>query len=107
MTPEALEVVNDAIKILGPALITGLVGKLSARIQFTARLKELDRNNEFKAREYFFKHYKERQTLSGTGAAQAITTLTKLMFDLKQGKYDESAKVSLQNILVFMLMILN
>ena len=42
MTPEELNVISDAIKILGPALITGLVGYYSAKIQLMAKLKELE-----------------------------------------------------------------
>jgi hypothetical protein len=75
MTPESLEVLDNAIKILGPATITGLVGYYSARIQLTVRLKELDKGNEFKAREHFFKHYKEKQSAVGTRARQLLSSL--------------------------------
>lgn len=104
MEPEVLEVIDNAVKILGPALITGLVGYFSARIQFAARLKELDKNNEFKAREYFFRHYKERQKLAASGAAQEINRLSKLMSGLKLGRYDEADEESLQNVRAFIAM---
>jgi hypothetical protein len=62
MDPElyklTLDVISDAIKILGPAAITGLVAYKAGRAQHELHLKELDKSNEYKARERLFDFHK-------------------------------------------------
>jgi len=62
MEPElyklTLEVVSDAIKILGPAIITGFIAYKTGRSQHELKLKELDKTNEYKAREKIFDFHK-------------------------------------------------
>jgi hypothetical protein len=98
MTPELLNVIDDAIKILGPALITGFVGYFSASIQFTTRLKELDKNNEFKAREHFYKFYKEQRISSGEAAQQSLQTLSTLLLAVESGDLNEANRSKLHLI---------
>lgn len=60
MTVDALAVISDAIKILGPALITAYVAYKATKAQMTLKLKEMDKSHEFGARKYIYNHYKER-----------------------------------------------
>ncbi|MFC7298496.1 hypothetical protein [Herminiimonas aquatilis] len=50
----------EAIKILGPASIAAYVAYKAAAVQLNAKLLELDKGNQFKARESVFSHLKER-----------------------------------------------
>ncbi len=58
----ALDVLSDAIKIIGPAAIIGYVAYMSGKSQHVLKLKELKTNNEFKAREKIFEFHKEKLT---------------------------------------------
>lgn len=60
MSPEAFAVISDAIKILGPALISAFLGYKVGRVQMDLKLKEMDKAHEFDARKHFFDFYKER-----------------------------------------------
>jgi hypothetical protein len=53
-----LDVISDAIKILGPASITGFLVYKQSKAQLDLKIKELDKNNEFKAREKIFDFHK-------------------------------------------------
>lgn len=53
-------ILSDAIKILGPAIITGIVGYMGARIQYKLKLEELKESHEFGAREHIFKVHTEK-----------------------------------------------
>ncbi|MGB2519095.1 hypothetical protein [Shewanella algae] len=55
-----LTVVSDAVKILGPATITAIVGYKAGKNQLSIRLEELDKNNSYKAREKIFEFHKEK-----------------------------------------------
>lgn len=55
-----MDVVSDAIKILGPALITAVVGYKAGKSQLLLKIEELNKNNEFKAREKIFDFHKEK-----------------------------------------------
>ena len=68
MNPEELQLWNnaiEAIKLIGVAFASGVAaavaGYLTARLQLKTRLKELDKNNEFKAREHYFSHFQKYQ----------------------------------------------
>ncbi len=65
MDPEVVKlfipVLTDAIKILGPAAITGFVTWKIAKNQFGLKLKELESTHEFVAREHLFQYYKDRE----------------------------------------------
>lgn len=51
----------EAIKILGPAVVAALTGYWAARLQYVSKLKELERSNEFNARQQLFDYYKNQQ----------------------------------------------
>lgn len=55
-----MDVISDAIKILGPAIITAIVGYKVGRSQLLLKIEEINKNNEFKAREKIFDFYKEK-----------------------------------------------
>lgn len=55
-----LDVINDAIKILGPASITGFLVYKQSKAQLDLKIKELDKNNEYKAREKVFDFHKSK-----------------------------------------------
>jgi hypothetical protein len=73
MEPElyklTLEVISDAIKILGPALITGFIAYKTGRAQHELHLKELDKSNEYKAREKLFDFHKSKLEENNTSMA--------------------------------------
>lgn len=56
------EIAPDAIKILGPAIITAVVAYKVSKAQSELRLKEIEKGHQFRAREHLFRYYKERQT---------------------------------------------
>jgi hypothetical protein len=94
-TIEAIKTVAiEAIKILGPAVIAAFATYKLSKIQFTSKLKELERRHEFNAREVLFNYYKNRQSklsddytkLTGSlnqvlGQAAAFTELTEEQSD--------------------------
>ncbi len=51
---------SEAIKILGPAIITGLLGFFTGRLDYKRRLNDINSQQEFSARESLFKFKKER-----------------------------------------------
>ena len=53
--------ITEAIKILGPAIITGFIGLRVGKYQLDMKIKELENANEFKSREHLFKYYKDWQ----------------------------------------------
>jgi hypothetical protein len=55
-----IDVISDAVKILGPAIITAIVGYKIGKSQLLMKIKELNKNNEFKAREKIFEFHKEK-----------------------------------------------
>ena len=55
-----MDVLSDAIKILGPALITAVVGYKVGKSQLLLKIEELNQNNEFKAREKIFDFHREK-----------------------------------------------
>jgi len=65
-----LEVISDAIKILGPALITGFIAYKTGRSQHELQLKELQKSNEYKAREKLFDFHKGK--LEENNASMAV-----------------------------------
>jgi hypothetical protein len=99
VTPELLNVIDNAIKILGPALITGMVGYFSASVQFTTRLKELDKNNEFKAREHLYNFYKEQRISSGEGVKPTLNMLENILIATASDDLNQTLRSRLQAIL--------
>ncbi|QYK12779.1 hypothetical protein K0I63_18980 [Shewanella rhizosphaerae] len=65
MEPAVIKMIEviavDAIKILGPAVIAALATYKATKAQYDAKLQELTKGHEFKAREHLFDYYKERQ----------------------------------------------
>ena len=71
MTPEAIKaietVLTEAIKILGPAIITGFVAYKTAKYQMKSKLEETDKRNELEARKIVYNLLiQEREILSTT-----------------------------------------
>jgi hypothetical protein len=64
MSPEALTVLQnvllDAIKILGPAAIAAFAAYRAGLAQVEVKLRELEKSNQFRARESIFTHLKDR-----------------------------------------------
>lgn len=55
------DIFTDAIKILGPATITAIVGYKIGKSQLEIKIKEIQEKHRFAAREHLFNYYKERQ----------------------------------------------
>jgi len=62
MDPATIELIKDAIKILGPAVIAAWATYMASKSHFELRLKEIETKQEFGARQHLFRYYKERQT---------------------------------------------
>ncbi|MES2190802.1 MAG: hypothetical protein V4454_11795 [Pseudomonadota bacterium] len=66
MSPEEIALVQtvslEAIKILGPAIVAAYAGYKAASVQIEVKLRELDKNHQFQARENIFSHLKDRLT---------------------------------------------
>ncbi len=64
MAPEIISLVQtvslDAIKILGPAIIAAYAAYRAGAIQLEVKLRELEKNHQFQARENIFTHLKDR-----------------------------------------------
>lgn len=64
MSPEVYEVTVNAVleiaKILGPAIITAIVGFRAGQLQLKQRIYELEKGNEYKARETIFNFHREK-----------------------------------------------
>ena len=56
----SMEVLSDAIKILGPAIITAVVGYTAGQRQMELKIEEVNKSNEFKARDKIFEFHKEK-----------------------------------------------
>lgn len=61
MDPVLAELLNELIKIVGPAVVAALAAYKAAALQFRATLQQLREGNEFSARQHLFDYYKERQ----------------------------------------------
>lgn len=55
-----IDLISDAIKILGPAIITAIVGYKVGKSQLLIQIEQLNKNNEFKAREKIFDFHKDK-----------------------------------------------
>ena len=64
-------VVEDAVKILGPAIITAIVGYKAGKNQLMIKIEEIRSENQFRAREKIFEFRKEKLAK----ADQSIVTL--------------------------------
>lgn len=64
MTPEVVNLIQtvalEAIKIIGPAVIAAYATYRATSTQWELKLREVERANEFRAREQIFAHLKER-----------------------------------------------
>jgi len=83
MSPELLAVIKDisldAIKILGPAIITAIISYKWGKLQVTLKLKAMDKTHEFGAREHLFNYYKERSKSLLERQGQLNASLGKLI----------------------------
>src|SRR3989304_4491348 len=83
MSPDELAVVKDilldAIKILGPVIITTWAGYKYVKRQATLKLEEMDKTHEFGAREHIFNYYKERSKQLLARQGQLNASLSELM----------------------------
>ncbi|WP_018016427.1 hypothetical protein [Teredinibacter turnerae] len=55
-----IEFFSDAVKIIAPALITGVVAHRLGEIQGKYKLKEVEKGNTFKAREKLFDYHRDK-----------------------------------------------
>jgi hypothetical protein len=78
MSPEVVNLISDAVKILGPALITAIVTFLIARVQIRAKVSEIVASGELKARESLFAYYKERGERLGASSKKFGEELGKM-----------------------------
>jgi hypothetical protein len=53
-------IVLDTVKILGPAVVAGYAAYKAASVQIELKLRELESQNTFKARELIFNHLREK-----------------------------------------------
>lgn len=60
----------DVLKILGPAIITGVVGYFAGKAQLEIKIHELEKSNEFKAKEKIFDYLKEKLSKSHESLAE-------------------------------------
>ncbi|MFP1680282.1 hypothetical protein ACLD02_16410 [Alloalcanivorax sp. C16-2] len=79
MDPAITELLHDALKILGPALVTGFVGYKAASLQFRATLEKIREGNEFSARQHLFDYYKERQKRFSDSYANLLNQLGQIL----------------------------
>ena len=79
MEPETIkafsEIATEAVKILGPAWITAFVGIKIGKLQLDSKIKEIEKNNEFKAREHLFKYAKDWQSEMDKRCGDLMNTL--------------------------------
>jgi len=65
METESIKIVTDGVveicKILGPAIITALVGYKAGKSHIEVKLKELERVHAFSASEKLFDYYRDRE----------------------------------------------
>ena len=69
------DIFSDAIKILGPAIITGFFGYKAGTAQLDVKIKEIKHTNKFKAHEHLFNYYKEWQNHISEKYEQLTSTL--------------------------------
>ena len=109
MSADQILLLQQAIQILGPAIITGAVGLLSgfigyltARSQSQIKLKELDKSNEFRAREHLFNLYKERDARLEKIIRELNKTFGKLLvhIDALQGDNNQSELMSFTRLIL-------
>lgn len=79
MSPEGWGVLSDAIKILGPAIISGFIAYKIAMQQVTLKLKEAEEKHEFSARARLFNYYKEKNQSLIDAQKNLNETLNELM----------------------------
>ncbi len=79
MDPEVqillIGVLSDAIKILGPAIITAIVGYKVGQYQSLLKIEEINKANEFSAREKIFEFHKEKLIVCDKSVAELNSAL--------------------------------
>ncbi|AQM66586.1 MULTISPECIES: hypothetical protein [Vibrio] len=70
------DVAIEAIKILGPAMVTGVAAYFTATIQLKAKLKQIEKNSEYKAREKVFDFKTEKYNKLDKSLATLNETLS-------------------------------
>ena len=78
MSPATLQLLSDALKILGPALITAVASIRGAQLYMKAKLSELASVGQLRARESFFAYYKDRLEYLRTAAKETGEGIGKL-----------------------------
>ena len=61
MDPATLELISDAIKILGPASIAAYAMYKVSTLQSKLKLRELEKAQQFKASEHIFQYYRDQE----------------------------------------------
>jgi hypothetical protein len=65
----------EAIKIIGPASIATYATYKATKVQYELKLKEIEHNHEFAAKQVLFDYYKSRQTKMSESYNQLSSTL--------------------------------
>lgn len=95
MEPQTLEIIKDiiellkqtmpdAIKIIGPALVTGYVAYKTAKIQYKSKLDEVTENHKFIAREHFLDYYNKKILEAGEVVNSLNLTLGSILGQMSE-----------------------
>lgn len=61
MDPLIANLLTDALKIIGPAVVAAYATYRATKLQFDARISEIEKTNEFNARDRLFEYFKAKQ----------------------------------------------
>jgi hypothetical protein len=78
MSPATIQLLSDALKILGPAIIAALATYKGAQLYLKAKVSELASAGELRARENLFTYYKDRLEYLWAAAKDAGVGIGKL-----------------------------
>lgn len=80
------EVLLEAVKVIGPAIVAGIAAYKAASIQYKLKLQELDKSNQFKAAEKLFELRKEWHKSIASGHKELKSELVQLQGMIAAGK---------------------
>jgi hypothetical protein len=79
---------------LGPAIIAALATYKATKAQYESKIRELDKNQSFKAREALLQHYKEQKSNVDSGYVALSETIASILgfISSEQNNIDEQAE---------------
>ncbi len=93
MDPNTLEVLKvvltDTVKILGPASIAAYFTYKATKSQYEFRVREIERNQEFGAKEHLFDYYRDRQVRLEKRNQEATEGCTQLVVQVSAAKDED------------------